>query len=422
MESQEAYMKIVHSLTLPQLRSLSIELKLSAAGRKKDILNRLQTYMMHRRDTALEVLNSITRARDKPQPSVPIPCTYCKVDMSQFMKAAKVKMLHLACAHCQMTKYSHLEVVEDTMVEPFLLVNDHQKSMVSFSVTDELLDQVRQAKGALQVQLRSIKLDGKGFLPCWPRSASVIFDRKLVMELVPRKPNEKARKDNSLNITSLLTRGPHSFGIIYEAEAAKYVAGLYLIKKLTDEEVKMQVEGRSMPAEPCERSFQQLMSSNSNGVTTELVSLPLTCPISKALIKNPVRGHLCLHSACFDLDSWLFMQRSTTANRFKCPICNSPAVDLRTDKFISRVLEDAARYTKPICAKLSGDLQYQIIEFEQYYDEIDRAKRKSESEETVRTLQLIHGKQPRTADCGVGAELPAKRRKFGSEDHPIDID
>jgi hypothetical protein len=323
-----------------------------------------------------------------------------------------------------MDKHSHLEVVEDTLVEPYLLMTDHRRSMVSFSVSAELMDLVQLAKGALQVQLRSIKLDGKGFLPCWPSSGAVILDNKLIMELIPRKPNEKARKDNSLNITSLLTCGSHSFGILYKAETSKFVVGLYLIWRLTDEEVRRQVESRSSSVEACERSFQQLMMSNCNGVTTELVSLPLTCPISKALIKNPVRGHLCMHSACFDLDSWLYMQRSTTTNRFKCPICNSPAVDLRTDKYIDRVLMDAARYTKPICAKFSTDLQYQIIEFEQYYNELDRTKRKSDTEETINTLLSVHGKNPRTSDFGYidSAELPVKRRKVGSEDNPIDID
>ncbi len=38
---------------------------------------------------------------------------------------------------------------------------------------------------------------------------------------------------------------------------------------------------------------------------------------------HPVRGQLCSHTRCFDLDSFLEAQLSATSANWRCPVCNT---------------------------------------------------------------------------------------------------
>ena len=47
----------------------------------------------------------------------------------------------------------------------------------------------------------------------------------------------------------------------------------------------------------------------------------LLCPISKAVIDTPVRGRECSHLQCFDLRNFLHINKTPSAGRWRCNIC-----------------------------------------------------------------------------------------------------
>jgi E3 SUMO-protein ligase PIAS1 len=55
------------------------------------------------------------------------------------------------------------------------------------------------------------------------------------------------------------------------------------------------------------------------GVTTDMVSLSLVCPISGARICHPGKSKSCEHIQCFDIGNFLTM--NLTHPRWLCPIC-----------------------------------------------------------------------------------------------------
>lgn len=53
-----------------------------------------------------------------------------------------------------------------------------------------------------------MRLDDKGYTPNWPRIGSVIVNGSSCLEMrIPENPNAKKRKDEPMNITTLLNIG-----------------------------------------------------------------------------------------------------------------------------------------------------------------------------------------------------------------------
>lgn len=82
--------------------------------------------------------------------------------------------------------------------------------------------------------------------------------------------------------------------------------------------------------------------------------LPLTCPLSGALLQVPVRGCNCKHIACFDLESF----RHSAPAGWKCPMIGCDALvypeALRRDSFLEALLSltNASMTTLPLGTEL----------------------------------------------------------------------
>jgi hypothetical protein len=72
----------------------------------------------------------------------------------------------------------------------------------------------------------------------------------------------------------------------------------------------------------------------------------MLCPISKNLIRNPVRGKFCTHIESFSLESYLEIQlKSRGGVRWRCPICQKLSLDLVKDAFFTQICEEATIYS-----------------------------------------------------------------------------
>ncbi|KZZ91113.1 MIZ zinc finger protein [Moelleriella libera RCEF 2490] len=82
----------------------------------------------------------------------------------------------------------------------------------------------------------------------------------------------------------------------------------------------------------------------------EALHVSIQCPISANLIRTPVRGVLCKHVQCFDLETWLQTREKKKslsqtepclADAWMCPLCDEDAAPphLRIDAYISSILD-----------------------------------------------------------------------------------
>ena len=80
------------------------------------------------------------------------------------------------------------------------------------------------------------------------------------------------------------------------------------------------------------------------------ITIALLCPLGQCFIETPVRGRNCKHVQCFDLDTYLLMNKSS--GTWKCPVCNKLAeldslvVDGYMEKILASVGEDGAESVK----------------------------------------------------------------------------
>lgn len=129
------------------------------------------------------------------------------------------------------------------------------------------------------------------------------------------------------------------------------------------------------------------------------LTLSIVCPFTMALIKTPVRGKLCRHIECFDLDNYLISRpqkkrgEPPNADSWKCPHCNGDArpTELVVDGFVMDVvaqvkgMQDVGDF-KEVVVKPDGS-------WEQKKEEVSKGKgserEKSVGEEVRKVIEVI---------------------------------
>lgn len=385
----------VIGLNVLQMKAILRYLCLPVSGRKPVLKNRVLEYLKANGKEALNQLRELGLI-GKIAPSnssIDLTCQFCSCALAKPVQSHSSNELRLACMNCQLLRQIQTYEVEKILIMPFSITN-RALSFSDLVISYSMMNKVISARGALQIQLRCMKSEGVGYIASWPRSGWITLNNKIIMEFT----KQGLRDDDPLNITTLLESGIHTLCIYSDTVKCKFFAGVYLVRRLRDSQIRAQVLQRAMDLTACKNACFEMLKPKDNRVKTEGFTLSLACPISKTLIKVPVRGLLCRHLACFDLDSWLKFQRITSASRLKCPICLYPVVSLQRDLFIERILEDASQLREPVSALVSGDLSYEIFEYSQVSTMITRSRRELESVQ------------------------PSKRHKTGNRDCPIEID
>ncbi|GAA51185.1 E3 SUMO-protein ligase pli1 [Clonorchis sinensis] len=86
---------------------------------------------------------------------------------------------------------------------------------------------------------------------------------------------------------------------------------------------------------------EDLCIADEHNEIAEYIPICLLCPLTRTRIELPVRSVRCEHLQCFDLTSYLTINRRRP--RWTCPICSTPAPfrDLRLDELFLSILEDS---------------------------------------------------------------------------------
>ena len=92
---------------------------------------------------------------------------------------------------------------------------------------------------------------------------------------------------------------------------------------------------KRLPITFCRDLIREKLEKKDNDIEIETDTLraSLICPLTALRINIPGRSKKCKHLQCFDLQSYLSMNR--TKPKWKCPVCNQQAIfsDLGIDRF-----------------------------------------------------------------------------------------
>ncbi|RAH77104.1 hypothetical protein BO86DRAFT_324087 [Aspergillus japonicus CBS 114.51] len=171
----------------------------------------------------------------------------------------------------------------------------------------------------------------------WP---SVIYIFVNDTELFVRRKFHH-QKDVPLDITPHLRVGENKISLHFIRDAAEQKEKLYAaaveIAQIAALEPVMALAQTLDADESCRQIHQRLEQSSSNDnedddlhVVSSDLMINLVDPFTARVFKQPVRGQLCLHSECFDHETFIQTRAAVSGpralpNDWRCPICQRDA-------------------------------------------------------------------------------------------------
>lgn len=166
------------------------------------------------------------------------------------------------------------------------------------------------------VLIRCLKLTAEGYCTAWPEQCTALVNDQAVFQ--------GANRSEMLDI-SLLVKKLRTLKVQLNVERAEeFVWAIAICRKRTREEVEPFLCVRK---ETQKRSLELLFDSSNKAE----VCIPIL-PTKSHLIPHPVRGYLCTHYACFDLEDWLRVRVAQKSAVWKCPICLKSCLEFKFDE------------------------------------------------------------------------------------------
>lgn len=181
----------------------------------------------------------------------------------------------------------------------------------------------------------------------WPKELRVMVNMATVQRIDEPKRLKK-RRDEPIDLTVFLHTGRNQVQLsITEPNPQNFVLAIVACTGLTDKGLSSKVPTSPIGASK-ERTLR-ILNVKSDIIADDMSGhrlIDLRCPISLDRIITPAHGVDCEHVRCFDLDSYIAVNR-TTSNinlRWKCPVCYKVVFPdkLVVDSFFQSILATAA--------------------------------------------------------------------------------
>ena len=186
----------------------------------------------------------------------------------------------------------------------------------------------------------------------WPRGTHLMLDRTST-HIAQRKQQSHNRAEwkymsRPLDITGAIRTKPSRSAYhtlhMFSCDPDCYYAGVFLCKYQAPSAVYQALIGQSLSQPPflqrlsfdgakmkalqnISQNAIAVLDDNDDNVNAKPSEEPgqlvfsLTCPISKSIIKTPVRGRCCKHWQCFDLENFLASNVAISGSRWRCAVC-----------------------------------------------------------------------------------------------------
>ena len=237
------------------------------------------------------------------------------------------------CITCTVNKINPFESVESIYLNPVIMPKKPDlktgKISGSFILIEDIIKKIK-TEGNYKIFLYSVLHDTrflteKNYL--WPEGFDIFFN------------NHKLKHTNfePIDITRFARVNSNSLEFQYKQIYKDYVLFVLGSKPVTPKELYETLEQyRQYSVEECKQMICTMLENC--GIEKENISLK--CTFSAGIMNTPVRGILCQHINCFDLNNYITYAKST--KKWRCPICKNLTYfkDLYIDTFIKSIIDE----------------------------------------------------------------------------------
>ncbi|ORZ08665.1 hypothetical protein BCR42DRAFT_424651 [Absidia repens] len=255
-------------------------------------------------------------------------------------------------------------------VKPFMVRHEEFQTDAVFYIGKEYYQRIKLSKNAvadnnllpLNFILNSWKAKTDENKCEWPENASLLINNRApTLERRRKMDNNSERplylgKDMPFNIVDLVVEGRNVLTVKQHACSCNYIFAIGIYKCESQDMITRFLYDYIIDAASGEQFVDRLLgnggSHNQNHdeadddieIIQKSIVLTLKCPISLTIIKTPTKGVDCRHPSCFDLHSYLAMNKGLVP-LWKCPICNNqtPPTSLRRDMYFQNLLSSVPK-------------------------------------------------------------------------------
>eukprot|EP00164_Ancoracysta_twista_P008116 GFYU01011646.1.p1 GENE.GFYU01011646.1~~GFYU01011646.1.p1 ORF type:complete len:678 (-),score=92.26 GFYU01011646.1:664-2697(-) len=203
---------------------------------------------------------------------------------------------------------------------------------------DQIYDEIKQARAKAtrgcdfpkQIQVRCYCPMTKTW--AWPAATALWVNQMSVTV---------TKFDEGIKIGKLCQRGENK--VVIQRPFGHHEL-VFVVERCDFQDEDLMMSGVTVtPYNMCVAKIQQDFQEDADSGLTQLSSkFSLTCPVTKVRLESPSRGLQCKHLQCFDLRSYMMMNRSRP--KWKCPVCNKDATfdSLIVDGYVKQILADTA--------------------------------------------------------------------------------
>ena len=271
-----------------------------------------------------------------------LPCSLCKRIQHIRCMGENANMHPYVCPLCQFLKMDLTWTPElPPVVNPFAASRANPAVTRKFMdrlvrVPQEMMEKIRSNPGKYRVEVRCLRLDGRGYLNTWPRRVKVLLNDEEVLCL----PDTVFHKSHTgpLDLTDKLRIGDNLMYFLKYEDPEYYSVAVFLVKLTSTQEIIAQIVGSSAHLSYAE-GLQRVISSMSSGDDLNQDSTPICvkCPISMRYINPAVRGAACTPAQCYDLDTFVIIFGKNAL----CPECGKLILAFVVDEFVGELAKKA---------------------------------------------------------------------------------
>ena len=374
-----SFANYVNLRTMKQLKELCRTLDLSQCGSRTELQKRVHTYatavgydrtgwaqFISAAVSAPETTHEATTFRciclelEADIREATVKCTKCGLLQHKLCVKGCIGLDPYECPQCQIEQMDPSFPLYEFLSKP-LKVPLTDTSAVNITLGAAALGYLRAEEGNCIIQLRSLKLDSKGYSHAWPSEAVATLNETRILDLQYSSTHSfRKRKDEFLELPLDLTRENHRISLWKRRDDNDYVYTVVLTRKRDINALLLECEkASSLCSKACKAYIASLFRSIPD---LHLQRLSLRCPLTHLLIDIPVRGWRCKHIQCFDLRTYLLIMGETKVRRWQCPICREACCVLTVDRYMQRILAQARRNEECDMVEFRETGEYQLIE------------------------------------------------------------
>lgn len=310
-----------------------------------------------------------------------IPCSLCKRIQHTRCMGENARMQPYVCPLCQFMKMDLSWIPElPPIVNPFAASRANPNITRKFMdrlvrISQNTLQLIRDNPGKYRVEIRCLRLDGKGYINNWPRKVKILLNDEEILCL-PDVVFHKTHR-NALDITEKIREGDNTLYFLKYEDPEYYCVAVFLVKLTSTQDILAQILSTSRVISYSE-GLQNVISyiTSEYDISQDSTPINVKCPISMGYIKTAIRGVNCTHVQCYDLETFVVLFGKNAL----CPECGKLIVAFVVDEFVMEIAKEAKeRDTFTVYVRRDGSLEYRV--------EIQREEIDASDEEVIPGLK-----------------------------------